>query len=74
MAVAMEYCDSLDDAEDVVQETFRRMADGLPGFDSGLPFASVVSSGSHTSSPERAGWRSVTFHSIRVLSPHGPPR
>jgi RNA polymerase sigma-70 factor (ECF subfamily) len=38
MAVAMEYCDSLDDAEDVVQETFRRVAEGLPGFDSARPF------------------------------------
>ena len=38
MAVAMEYCDSLDDAEDVVQETFRRVAEGLPGFDSSRPF------------------------------------
>jgi RNA polymerase sigma-70 factor (ECF subfamily) len=38
MAVAMEYCDSLDDAEDVVQEAFRRVADGLPGFDQTRPF------------------------------------
>jgi RNA polymerase sigma-70 factor (ECF subfamily) len=38
MAVAMEYCDSLDDAEDVVQESFRRVAEGLPGFDSARPF------------------------------------
>jgi RNA polymerase sigma-70 factor (ECF subfamily) len=38
MAVAMEYCDSVDDAEDVVQETFRRVADGLPGFDPDRPF------------------------------------
>ena len=38
MAVAMEYCDSLDDAEDVVQDTFRRVAEGLPGFDSARPF------------------------------------
>jgi RNA polymerase sigma-70 factor (ECF subfamily) len=38
MAVAMEYCDSLDDAEDVVQETFRRVADGLSGFDPSRPF------------------------------------
>jgi RNA polymerase sigma-70 factor (ECF subfamily) len=38
MAVAMEYCDSLDDAEDVVQETFRRVAEGLPGFDAARPF------------------------------------
>jgi RNA polymerase sigma-70 factor (ECF subfamily) len=34
----MEYCDSLDDAEDVVQETFRRVADGLSGFDPSRPF------------------------------------
>jgi RNA polymerase sigma-70 factor (ECF subfamily) len=38
MAVAMEYCDSLDDAEDVVQETFRRVVEGLAGFDSTRPF------------------------------------
>jgi RNA polymerase sigma-70 factor, ECF subfamily len=38
MAVAMEYCDSLDDAEDVVQETFRRVLNGLPGFDPKRPF------------------------------------
>lgn len=38
MAVAMEYCDSLDDAEDVVQETFRRVAEGLSSFDSARPF------------------------------------
>ena len=38
MAVAMEYCDSVDDAEDVVQETFRRVLGGLPGFDSERPF------------------------------------
>jgi len=34
----MEYCDSVDDAEDVVQETFRRVLDGLPGFDPERPF------------------------------------
>ena len=38
MVVAMEYCDSLDDAEDVVQETFRRVAEGLSGFDRARPF------------------------------------
>ena len=38
MAVAMEYCESLDDAEDVVQETFRRVAEGLPVFDQARPF------------------------------------
>ena len=38
MAVAMEYCDSLEDAEDVVQESFRRVLASLDGFDSGRPF------------------------------------
>ena len=38
MAVAMEYCDSLDDAEDVVQESFGRVLAGLDGFDPGRPF------------------------------------
>lgn len=38
MAVAMEYCDSLDDAEDVVQEAFRRALLGRDSFDSGRRF------------------------------------
>jgi len=39
LAVALEFTDSLQDAEDLVQETFRRVVDGLPRFDAHRPFA-----------------------------------
>jgi RNA polymerase sigma-70 factor, ECF subfamily len=39
LAVAWEFTDTLDDAEDVVQETFRRVVRALPRFDVERPFA-----------------------------------
>jgi len=38
LAVAWEFTDTLDDAEDVVQETFRRVVRALPRFDVERPF------------------------------------
>lgn len=39
LAVAWEFTDALDDAEDLVQEAFCRVVDGLPRFDVDRPFA-----------------------------------
>ena len=39
IAVAWEFSDSLDDAEDVVQEAFRRVVKALQRFDADRPFA-----------------------------------
>ncbi len=39
LAVAWEFTDSLDDAEDLVQEAFRRVVDALHRFDADCPFA-----------------------------------
>ncbi len=39
MAVALEYTGTREDAEDVVQDSFRRMLDGLERFDPERPFA-----------------------------------
>jgi RNA polymerase sigma factor (sigma-70 family) len=38
MAVALEYTGTREDAEDVVQDTFRRVLGGLPRFDPARPF------------------------------------
>ena len=39
IAVAWEFTDTLEDAEDLVQEAFRRVVDALPRFDVSRPFA-----------------------------------
>lgn len=39
LAVAWEFTDTLEDAEDVVQEALRRVVDALPRFDADRPFA-----------------------------------
>jgi len=39
LAVAWEFSDSLEDAEDIVQEAFRRVVNALRGFDVSRPFA-----------------------------------
>jgi RNA polymerase sigma-70 factor (ECF subfamily) len=39
LAVALEFTHSLQDAEDLVQEAFRRVVDALPRFDVRRPFA-----------------------------------
>jgi RNA polymerase sigma-70 factor (ECF subfamily) len=39
LAVAWEFTDTLDDAEDLVQEAFRRAVDALHRFDAERPFA-----------------------------------
>jgi RNA polymerase sigma-70 factor (ECF subfamily) len=39
LAVAWEFTDTLEDAEDLVQEAFRRVVEALPRFDAGRPFA-----------------------------------
>jgi RNA polymerase sigma-70 factor (ECF subfamily) len=39
IAVAWEFADTLEDAEDLVQEAFRRVVDALPRFDAERPFA-----------------------------------
>jgi RNA polymerase sigma-70 factor (ECF subfamily) len=39
LAVAWEFTDGLDDAEDLVQDAFRRVVDSLDRFDVGRPFA-----------------------------------
>ena len=39
LAVAWEFTDALDDAEDLVQEAFRRVVDALHRFDADRPFA-----------------------------------
>ena len=39
LAVAWEFTETREDAEDLVQETFVRMIDALPRFDVGRPFA-----------------------------------
>src|SRR3989442_16279 len=39
LAVAWEFTDTLDDAEDLVQEAFRRVVDALHRFEAGRPFA-----------------------------------
>jgi RNA polymerase sigma-70 factor (ECF subfamily) len=39
LAVAWEFTETIEDAEDVVQEAFRRAIDALDRFDAGRPFA-----------------------------------
>jgi len=39
LAVAWEFTDTLDDAEDLIQETFRRVVAALHRFEPGRPFA-----------------------------------
>jgi len=39
LAVAWEFTETIEDAEDVVQEAFRRAVDALGRFDAGRPFA-----------------------------------
>ena len=39
LAVAWEFTDSLDDAEDIVQDAFRRVVNALQRFDPDRPFA-----------------------------------
>lgn len=39
LAVAWEFAEALDDAEDLVQEAFRRVVDALHRFDADRPFA-----------------------------------
>ncbi len=63
LAAAWEYCDSLADAEDIVQEAFLKALDGLGTFDRSRPFApwffSILRNTARNEAARRGRWRMV---------------
>jgi RNA polymerase sigma-70 factor (ECF subfamily) len=62
MAVAWEFTESLDDAEDLVQETFRRVADALHRFDADRAFAPWFFTILRNVARNTAGERALRLH------------
>ncbi|HYT03883.1 MAG TPA: sigma-70 family RNA polymerase sigma factor [Gemmatimonadales bacterium] len=62
LAVAWEFTDSLDDAEDLVQEAFRRVVNALPRFEAGRPFAPWFFTILRNVARNAAGERALRLH------------
>lgn len=62
LAVAWEFTETLDEAEDIVQETFRRVVDALDRFDQNRPFAPWFFTILRNVARNAAGERAVRLH------------
>ncbi|HEX9705706.1 MAG TPA: sigma-70 family RNA polymerase sigma factor [Gemmatimonadales bacterium] len=62
LAVAWEFTDALDDAEDLVQEAFRRVANALDRFDADRPFAPWFFTILRNVARSAAGERALRLH------------
>jgi RNA polymerase sigma-70 factor (ECF subfamily) len=70
LAVAWEFADTLDDAEDLVQEAFRRVVDALHRFDADRPFAPWFFTILRNVARNAAGERALRLHSALDESVH----
>src|SRR6266511_5113144 len=62
LAVAWEFTDTLDDAEDLVQEAFRRVVDALHRFEASRPFAPWFFTILRNVARNAAGKRALRLH------------
>lgn len=70
LAVAWEFTDALDDAEDLVQEAFRRVASALHRFDADRPFAPWFFTILRNVARNAAGKRALRLHAALNESLH----
>lgn len=70
LAVAWEFTDTLDDAEDLVQEAFRRVVDALHRFDADRPFAPWFFTILRNVARNAAGERALRLHVALDESAH----
>ncbi|MCI0434811.1 MAG: sigma-70 family RNA polymerase sigma factor [Gemmatimonadetes bacterium] len=62
MAVAWEFTDTIEEAEDIVQDAFRRVIDGLDRFDTTRPFRPWLFTILRNTARNAAGARSLRLH------------
>ena len=76
LAVALEFADGKEDAEDLVQDTFHRILRRLDGFDEGRPFRpwffSILRNLGRNLAARRKRWRTVALPESLVTKRRSP--